>query len=74
MTNAGTQPHEFEVLDPDGDAVGEVAAVEPGGFGGTTMTFDSPGVYRYQCILVDPNTGDRHSALGMQGTFEVTAD
>lgn len=72
MTNAGTQPHEFEVLDPDGNAIGEVAALEPGASGGATMTFESPGVYRYQCILVDENTGDEHSELGMKGTFEVT--
>jgi plastocyanin len=74
MTNAGTQPHEFEVLDPDGNAIGEVAAVEPGASGGATMTFEAPGVYRYQCILVDPNTGDKHSELGMTGTFEVATD
>jgi plastocyanin len=74
MTNAGTQPHEFEVLDPDGNAIGEVAAVEPGASGGATMTFEAPGVYRYQCILVDENTGDQHTELGMKGTFEVAAD
>lgn len=71
MTNSGTQPHEFEVLDPEGTAIGEVAAVDAGGSGGATVTFDDPGTYRYQCILVDPETGDAHTAMGMEGTFEV---
>jgi len=71
MTNAGSQAHEFEVLDPDGEAIGEVASTEAGESSGATMTFDSPGVYSYQCILVDENTGTRHSELGMEGTFEV---
>jgi plastocyanin len=74
MTNAGSQPHEFEVLDPDGNAIGEVAAIEPGASGGATMTFEAPGVYRYQCILVDGNTDKPHSELGMKGTFEVPAN
>ena len=71
MTNAGKQPHEFEVLDPNGDPIGEVAATEPTKTGGATMTFESPGVYTFQCILVDPATGQKHSELGMKGTFEV---
>ncbi len=40
MTNSGDQAHEFEVLLPDGEALGEVAAIEPGEEGGATMTFD----------------------------------
>ncbi len=71
MENAGDQPHEFEVLDPDGEPIGEVAATNPGDSGGATMTFTSPGVYTYQCILVDPDTGKPHTELGMLGTFEV---
>jgi plastocyanin len=71
MDNRGDQPHEFEVLDPDGEPIGEVAATNPGESGGATMTFTAPGVYTYQCILVDPETGQPHSELGMIGTFEV---
>ena len=73
MTNEGTQQHEFEVIDPDGAAVGEVAAMDPGAEGGATITFDEPGEYTYQCILVDPATEEEHSALGMTGTFRVGA-
>jgi len=71
MTNVGEQAHEFEVLDPDGEPIGEVAATGPGESGGATMTFTSPGVYTYQCILVDPATNTPHAELGMLGTFEV---
>ncbi|MEZ5372093.1 MAG: cupredoxin domain-containing protein [Microthrixaceae bacterium] len=71
MTNSGTEPHEFEVLDPGGEPVGEVASTEPGETGGATMTFSPPGEYSYQCILVDPETGKKHSVLGMAGTFTV---
>lgn len=72
MTNDGTQPHEFEVLDPDGEAVGEVAAVDPGETGGATITFETAGTYTFQCILIDPATNKRHSMLGMSGTFDVS--
>ncbi len=71
MDNLGDQAHEFEVLDPDGDPIGEVAATGPGTSGGATMTFTAPGVYTYQCILVDPATNQPHTELGMIGTFEV---
>jgi plastocyanin len=71
MTNIGDQPHEFEVIDPDGEPIGEVAAMNPGDSGGATLTFTSPGVFTYQCILVDPETGKPHTELGMIGTFEV---
>ncbi len=72
MTNAGEQAHEFEVLEPSDEPIGEVAATNPGDSGGATMTFEAPGVYTYQCILVDPDTGKPHTELGMIGTFEVT--
>jgi plastocyanin len=71
MDNVGEQAHEFEVLDPAGEAIGEVAATNPGESGGATMMFTSPGVFTYQCILVDPETGKLHSELGMIGTFDV---
>lgn len=71
MANRGEQPHEFEVIDPDDEAVGEVAGTLPGESGGATMTFESPGVYTYQCILIDPASGKPHTELGMIGTFEI---
>jgi len=71
MTNNGDQPHEFEVIDPDGEPIGEVAAMNPGDSGGATLTFTAPGVYTYQCILVDPATKKPHTELGMIGTFDV---
>jgi uncharacterized cupredoxin-like copper-binding protein len=73
MTNSGTQDHEFEVLDPDGEAIGEVAAVAPGETGGATITFGEAGTYTYQCILKDATTHKGHDELGMKGTFEVVA-
>jgi len=73
MTNGGSQAHEFEVLDPDGNAIGEVASTEPGAASGATMTFESAGIYRYQCILVDESTTKPHTELGMEGSFEVQA-
>jgi plastocyanin len=71
MTNVGTQPHEFEVLDPDGNPIGEVASTAPRSTSAATMTFESAGVYRFQCILVDEDSGKKHTQLGMKGTVEV---
>ena len=71
MTNDGDQPHEFEVLDPDGKAIGEVEALDPKKSGAAIVTFADAGTYTYQCILKDPATGTKHTMLGMTGTFEV---
>jgi iron uptake system component EfeO len=71
MTNNGTQPHEFEILEPDGEAVGEVAAITPGDTGSATITFQTAGTYTFQCILIDPTSNKKHTMLGMTGTFEV---
>lgn len=73
MTNSGEQAHEFEVLDPAGEALGEVASVEPGEEGATNIVFEEPGTYTYQCILEDPATHEGHDELGMVGTFTVEA-
>jgi plastocyanin len=72
MKNTGTQPHEFEVLGPDGESVGEVASVEAGKTGGSTMTLAEAGTYTYQCILVDEASGTKHDMMGMKGTFTVS--
>lgn len=71
MTNTGSQPHEFEVLDPNGEATGEVEAVEVGETGAATMLFEQAGTYQFQCILIDPVSGQEHTMLGMLGSFEV---
>ncbi len=71
MTNRGEQAHEFEVLDPSDEPIGEVASMDPGDSGGATISFDEAGEYVYQCILIDPETQQPHSELGMKGTFQV---
>jgi len=71
MTNRGEQAHEFEVLDPTDEPIGEVASMDPGASGGATISFDEAGDYVYQCILIDPATQKTHAELGMKGTFEV---
>ena len=71
MVNNGAQPHEFEILNADGEALGEVASTASGESGGATITFAEAGTYTYQCILIDPETGKSHTELGMVGTFLV---
>jgi uncharacterized cupredoxin-like copper-binding protein len=65
LTNAGKATHEFEVLDPDGKAIGEVEGTAPGAKGQATMAFTKPGTYTYQCELED------HHQRGMHGSFTV---
>lgn len=72
MTNSGEQAHEFEVILPSGEALGEVASIDPGEEGGATMTFDEEGTYMFQCILIDEESGEPHTELGMVGTFEIS--
>ncbi len=71
MVNNGSQPHEFEVLEPGGEAIGEVEAIEATQTGAATVTFETAGTYEFQCILIDPVSGKEHTMLGMSGTFEV---
>ena len=71
MTNRGAQDHEFEVLDPQGEGIGEVGATRPGDSGGATITFTEPGDYTFVCVLIDPATGKEHVDLGMTGSFSV---
>ena len=72
MENKGDKPHEFEVLDPSDEPVGEIAGIAAGYSGGATMTFEAPGVYTYQCVLtLGYGSTTVHTELGMIGTFEV---
>lgn len=73
MENAGTEPHEFEVLGPDGEALGEVEKTAVGEVGEAVITFEEPGPHTYQCILSSEQHGEAHDALGMTGSFEVAA-
>lgn len=66
LTNAGKATHEFEVLGPDGVAIGEVEGTAAGANGDATMAFSKPGTYTYQCELED------HHQRGMHGTFAVS--
>lgn len=70
LANKGQEHHEFEVLGPDGKAIGEIAAVAPGKAGDATLQFAQTGAYTYQC-LVKTSDGRLHKDLGMTGTFEV---
>ena len=66
MANKGTEEHEFEVLDTDGNALGEVEPVAAGKEGEAYITFSKAGTYTYVCDIED------HEAKGMKGTFTVT--
>ena len=67
MTNtATTEQHEFEVLGPDGNALGEIGPTDPGQTGTVVLTFDDAGTYTFVCGITD------HEAKGMKGTFTVT--
>jgi plastocyanin len=70
MHNTGKEIHEFEVLDPAGETVGEVGPTEGGATGIGTVTFEKAGTYKWQCILVN-GQGQAHDALGMHGTITV---
>lgn len=65
MTNDGAKEHEFEVLSPDGKAVGEIAPIQPGKSGTAILPFDISGTYTYVCAI------DDHEARGMKGKFIV---
>ena len=66
LVNEGTIEHEFEVIGPDGDDLGEVGPTEPGEAGEVVLEFTEAGTYTYKCGI------DDHAAKGLQGTFEVT--
>ena len=65
LSNEGAEKHEFEVLLPNGEPLGEIGPTEPGKEGAVTMTFTEKGTYTFLCDIED------HKAMGMVGTFEV---
>lgn len=65
LRNTGTVEHEFEVLLPNGKALGEIGPTGPGKEGKVTLTFKTAGTYRFVCGV------DDHEARGMAGTFTV---
>lgn len=66
MKNDGTMQHEFEVLRPDGTALGEIGPTDAGKEDEVVLTFDKAGTYTYVCGI------DDHERRGMKGTFTVT--
>ncbi len=67
LINDGKEKHEFEVVGPDGETVGEVEPVDPGKTGDTVIEFKHAGTYRYECHIAD------HHERGMHGEFSVSA-
>jgi iron uptake system component EfeO len=70
LANKGKERHEFEVLGPDGEAIGEIAGIKPTQTDEAVFEFKEAGTYTYQCLL-KTSDGRKHSDLGMKGTFEV---
>ncbi|MGH8992704.1 MAG: hypothetical protein ACRDZ7_14445 [Acidimicrobiia bacterium] len=68
--NTGSEDHELEVLDANGDPLGEVEAMPPGDEGSAAMELE-PGTYTLQCIL-ETKDGQVHRDLGMVMDLEVS--
>ena len=68
-TNEGTEDHELEVLDSNGEPLGEVEAMPPGEEGSAAIELES-GTYTLQCIL-ETADGEVHRDLGMVMDLEV---
>ena len=64
VRNAGTQEHEFEILQGE-TVVGEVEGLVPGLTKTLTLPLEA-GTYQYMCKL------NGHDQLGMKGTLTVT--
>ena len=67
--NNGTEDHELEVLDVNGEALGEVEAMPPGEEGSAAIELE-PGTYTLQCIL-ETADGKVHRDLGMVAELDV---
>ena len=68
-TNEGAEDHELEVLDANGEPLGEVEAMPPGEEGSAAIEL-APGTYTLQCIL-ETADGKVHRDLGMEMELEV---
>ncbi|MGH9035696.1 MAG: hypothetical protein ACRD0O_08010 [Acidimicrobiia bacterium] len=68
-TNEGTEDHELEVLDANGEPLGEVEAMPPGEEGSAALELEA-GTYTLQCIL-ETADGKVHRDLGMVMELEV---
>jgi plastocyanin len=66
--NAGPEDHELEILDANGEALGEIEAM-PVGRSGTLALELEPGTYTAQCLV--ETDGKPHTDLGMTATFTV---
>jgi len=67
--NDGTEDHELEVLDADGEPLGEVEAMPPGEEGSAAIALEA-GTYTLQCIL-ETADGKVHRDLGMVAELVV---
>lgn len=69
--NTGTQTHELEILDSEGEALGEIEEFAPGADADPLAVELAPGTYTLQCIL-ENDKGEVHKDLGMVATLTVT--
>ncbi len=68
--NEGSEDHELEVLDAQGEALGEIEAFAPGTEAAAFAAQMPPGTYTLQCILTTGG-GQSHKDLGMNLTLTV---
>ena len=66
VRNTGELIHELQVLDADGQRLGQTGEIPPGAKREVTVRFESPGVYQVICDI------DDHLSLGQRAQFEVT--
>jgi high-affinity iron transporter len=65
MLNKGTVDHEMEVLDGEGDAIGEIGPTAPGATGDVVITFAEAGDWTVRCGI------EGHLEHGMRRSFTV---
>ena len=70
LSNNGKERHEFEVLGPDGKAIGEIAGIKGERTGSAVFVFKDAGTFTYRCMLTTRD-GRLHRDLGMRGTLDV---
>ena len=68
--NLGSEHHELEVLDKDGEALGEIEAFDPKATAAPLALELDKGTYTLQCIL-ETKDGKTHKSLGMVQTLTV---